>query len=189
MRFSRAKLVEVVNQLCYHNYDRTGKRYTLTSGQISDEYVDVKTALLSYDARELVAHCVKQTLEGATFHAVAGMELGGALLAMIMSDDLMAHALIIRKDDRSHGVTEKGVEGMGLLGKQQHRVLLVEDVITTGGSTLKALDRLAQFPNLEVTHALAVVDREQDGIAAVKAKYPHLNIQAMATLSEVRAWK
>ena len=76
------------------------------------------------------------------------------------------HAFIVRKEPKAHG-TEAYVEGLAALGEHA-QVVVVEDVITTGGSAQKAVERCRQA-GLEVAGIVAVVDREEGGKEALEA--------------------
>ncbi len=154
---------------------RRGK-VTLASGKTSDFYLDCKqTALHSEGAAvigELVfAHVHQLRQGGLTIVAAGGMTLGADPIAVAAA--LVSHqrgapldAFVIRKEAKDHG-TAAWVEGAGRLPPGAP-VLLVEDVVTTGGSTLRALER-ARAAGLAPVAILALVDREEGGRANLEA--------------------
>lgn len=139
--------------------------FRLTSGATSRYYVDVKRALCDPGALEDIAHAAADlaALEGP-FDAVAGMELGAVPLATAVSLRSGLPLLMVRKSARGHG-TARRVEGRDPTGL---RVFLVEDVTTSGGSTLEAAQVLRDA-GATVTHVLAVVDRQQEADDALAA--------------------
>jgi orotate phosphoribosyltransferase len=148
----------------------------LASGKISDFYLDCKqTALCAEGAAVIGAlvfdHIEKLRAAGQPIAAVGGLTLGADPVAVATA--VTSHgrgepvdAFIIRKEPKGHG-TGSWVEGMGQLAPGT-RVLLVEDVVTTGGSTLKALER-ARESGLEPVAIIALVDREEGGRANLEA--------------------
>lgn len=152
---------------------RTG-RFVLASGRVSDLYVDVKqTALHPKGAallgRQLLGR-VRDVAPGA--EALAGVDLGGVPLctAAAMASDADGGpplpALVVRKAPKDHG-TAASIEGAGNVPAGA-AVVLLEDTVTTGGSTLAALARLREA-GYTATAAVAVVDRCEGGRQAIEA--------------------
>ncbi len=133
--------------------------FTLTSGQTSSYYVDVKKALCDPLALKDIATAMAAIAdEHGPFDAVAGMELGAIPLATAVSLEAMLPMLMIRKGERAHG-TGKRIEGAAAEGL---RVLVVEDVTTSGGSTLDAV-KVLRAAGATVDTATVVVDRQSGG--------------------------
>jgi orotate phosphoribosyltransferase len=132
---------------------KTGE-FVLTSGKKSNFYVDIKQAstdpLILKEIAELMATKLRNE------NIIAGMELGAVPLAVALSLETKLPYIIIRKESRKHG-TGKLVEGNL---KPGDRVLLVEDVTTTGSSLLKAAEIIKKEGG-EIYRALVVVDREE----------------------------
>jgi orotate phosphoribosyltransferase len=182
-------LLTSLKRTAYRHYKDTGRRYTLTSGQVSDEYIDIKNTILHPQEGGILAAHVASAIGLHACDGVAGVELGGALLTVLVSRARMVPALVVRKEARNHGATVNGVDGLENLetfSSMKPRVWLIEDVITTGGSTLKALERLESVVNIVTVGVVAVVDREQGGMAAIKEKYPGLWVKALTTLRDIR---
>ncbi len=135
---------------------KTGE-FTLTSGKKSNFYVDVKQA--STNPRILKEIAVKMAEHVGDANKIAGMELGAVPLAVAVSLECDLPFLIIRKKERAHG-TGKLIEGNLDPGD---KVLLVEDVTTTGSSVVKAADIIREAQG-EVTKAIVVVDREEGAL-------------------------
>ena len=141
---------------------------TLSSGQKADYYVDAKRALLRpaafRAAGELIAAAAGEL--GAT--AVGGMTMGAdplacAALGAPEGDGLVA--FFVRKERKEHGL-QRWIEGPVL--EQGTRCLVVEDVVTTGGSTVRAIERINE-EGLEVAGTVCVVDRLAGGGEAIEA--------------------
>lgn len=160
--------------------------FILSSGQHASEYLDIKTALLHPHCRLDIIDKVSLLVSPGPTTIIAGLELGGALLANAVAQQLKLAAIAIRKGDRVHG-TQRVLEGSDNILGEEAPTILVEDVITTGKSTIEALNALRLDPRLCVHRIVAVIDREQGGIQAIKAVYPHASIHALATLAQLRA--
>jgi len=128
-------------------------RFVLTSGAISDYYVDIKKA--STDPKILKKIAREMSVYAKSYDLLAGMELGAVPLVVAVALETGIPYVIIRKEKREHG-TGKQIEGSDVSG---HHVLLIEDVTTSGGSVVKSLDIL-RAGHAEVDKVLTVVDRE-----------------------------
>ena len=138
---------------------------TLTSGATAQYYVDAKRAILlpaGFRALgELVAEQAREL--GAT--AVGGMTMGAdpvACAALAAGADVKA--FFVRKERKEHGL-QRWVEGPLL--EPGERCLVVEDVVTTGGSTVKAIERIRE-EGLEVVGVVSVLDRQAGGAQAIE---------------------
>jgi orotate phosphoribosyltransferase len=139
---------------------------TLSSGQTASYYVDAKRALLRPRAFRALGELVyaEAVERGAT--AVGGMTMGAdpiacAALAAVSSDTLIA--FFVRKDRKQHGL-QRWIEGPLL--KAGTSCLVVEDVVTTGSSTVKAIDRIRE-EGLRIAGVLTVIDRLAGGGEAI----------------------
>lgn len=128
-------------------------RFVLTSGAISDYYIDIKKA--STDPKILKIIAQEMSIYTKGYDLLAGMELGAVPLVVALSLETQIPYVIIRKEKREHG-TGKQIEGGDVKGKS---VLIIEDVTTSGGSVIKTIQILREN-NAEVEKALVVVDRE-----------------------------
>lgn len=147
-------------------------RFTLSSGKESDFFIDCKPAVLSAQGHVLVGKALLDRIRDlpAPVSAVAGVELGGCPLASAVAyaswggrDAL--DAVYIRKAAKGHG-TRKMLEGADHLPADA-RLVIVEDTITTGGSTLRAVQAVRDA-GYEVAGVIAVVDRLEGGAAAIR---------------------
>lgn len=153
--------------------------FTLTSGAKSTYYIDVKAAATDPKTLRVIAKGMAEVARAhGPFAAVAGMELGAVPLATAVSLEADLPLLIVRKGERKHG-TGKRIEGRDPKGLA---VFVVEDVTTSGGSTVEAVKVLREA-GATVTHACVVVDREAGGVAALKAI--DVRLHPLATVSEL----
>jgi orotate phosphoribosyltransferase len=153
--------------------------FTLTSGAKSRYYVDVKAAITDPATLRRVAKGMAETARRTgAWDAVAGMELGAVPLATALSLESGMPLLIVRKGERRHG-TGKRIEGRDPTGL---RVFVVEDVTTSGGSTVEAVQALREA-GATVTHACVVVDRESGAPKALRDI--GVALHPLATVSEL----
>ncbi|MEJ7734147.1 MAG: orotate phosphoribosyltransferase [Polyangiaceae bacterium] len=147
------------------------KRVTLASGRESDFFIDCKQSVLTAEGHLLCGELMLDALALLpTCRAVAGVELGGCPLASAVSlisaqRGRPLPALYVRKDVKDHG-SKKLVEGDRAL-EPGIPVVMLEDVITTGGSTLKAVEKLRQVGAV-VVGVVALVDRLEGGAEAIR---------------------
>lgn len=146
-------------------------RFILSSGKESDFFIDCKPVVLLARSHVLVGEALLARIRDlpGSLAAVAGVELGGCPLASAVayasapSDDPL-DAVYIRKEAKAHG-TRKMLEGADALTPGA-RVAIVEDTVTTGGSTLRAINAVREA-GFEVAGVVAVVDRLEGGGAAI----------------------
>ena len=156
-------------------------RVTLTSGAEADYYVDAKRAILRPGGfAALAALVAAQAREwGAT--AVGGMTMGADPVACAaLAGGAEVKAFFVRKDSKAHGL-QRRVEGPLLDGGD--RCLVVEDVVTTGGSTLAAIEALQQEKR-EICGVISVLDRLAGGGAAIEAA-AGAPYRALSTIDEI----
>ncbi len=154
---------------------------TLTSGARAEYYVDAKRAILRPEGFAALGVLVAAQIAqwGAT--AVGGMTMGADPVACAaLAGGARAKAFFVRKDAKSHGL-QRRIEGPPLDGED--RCLVVEDVVTSGGSTLAAISAL-QDAGLEICGVVSVLDRLAGGGAAIEqaAAAPYL---ALTTIDDV----
>ncbi|GCE64621.1 orotate phosphoribosyltransferase [cyanobiont of Ornithocercus magnificus] len=144
--------------------------FTLSSGRHSLHYVNCKLVSLSGKGLYLLAPALLEQIEPET-KAVAGLTLGADPLVSsvaMVATQLKRHldALIIRKEPKEHG-TSAWLEGP--LPEPGSRVTVLEDVVTTGNSSLRAVRQLRQAGQI-VNRVVAIVDREEGGCDALSAE-------------------
>ena len=143
--------------------------FTLASGQKSDFYFDSKKTTLRPEGAYLVAAEMLQMLSerGIEADAVGGLTLGAdpivcPMAALSHTTPSPLRAFIVRKEAKDHGTTRQ-IEGDL---EPASKVVVIDDVVTTGGSTLKAIEA-AETAGHEVVAVLCIVDREQGGAEAL----------------------
>jgi orotate phosphoribosyltransferase len=154
---------------------------------MSRHYVDCKQALSDPEARLLVGELMVERLGGIPLDAVGGMELGAYPIATSVSDAIFrasgskVRAFVVRKDSKQHGI-------QGLIAgnvRPGDRTLIVDDVVTAGSSTIKAIT-VARSAGLVVERAIALIDREEeDGRRNIEAQ--RVSFDALITLSDLLA--
>lgn len=137
--------------------------FPLSSGIKSKYYIDCKASLAFPEVRELVGDLIFEIVQGMQFDAVGGLFIGAYPMAMAVSDayyrrgNAGIRAFVIRKEAKSHGLL-KLIEG-GV--REASRVLIVDDVVTSGSSTVEAITK-CRDEGLEVVRAIALVDRQEE---------------------------
>jgi orotate phosphoribosyltransferase len=139
---------------------------TLTSGATAQYYVDAKRAVLLPDGFRALGELVAHEAERAGATAVGGMTMGADPVACAaLAAGAPVKAFFVRKEKKQHGL-QRWVEGPVLAPGE--RCLIVEDVVTTGGSTVTAIERVRE-EGLEVAAVLSVLDRLAGGGEAIAA--------------------
>jgi orotate phosphoribosyltransferase len=151
--------------------------FTLASGEKSDVYIDVKKAWTDPARLDLLARALARHV-GAT-DRLAGMELGAVPLVVAVALRTGHSYVVLRKATKEHG-TRQAYEGDISSGL---RVLLIEDVTTTGGSTLRSVE-IVRAAGGVVDRVLVVVDREAG--AAARLATAGVRVEPLVTLSELR---
>jgi orotate phosphoribosyltransferase len=165
----RLRLLELLKQLSFEK-----RKVTLTSGKESDFYIDCKRTALTAEGHFLIGRLLFAEIRrhGPEVRAVGGLTLGAdPLVSAVSLTSYLAGqplaAFIVRKEAKEHG-TEQWIEGAHTL-EPGSPVAIVEDVVTSGGSTLKAIQR-AELHGFKVSQAFALVDRLEGGRGALEAK-------------------
>ena len=156
---------------------RTGE-FTLASGKTSDLYIDCRVTALDPVGAQLIGKLGWATAreqiksKGYEIDAIGGMTMGADPISLAVgmtsamdNPDEMIQVFNIRKEPKGHG-RGKQIEGNF---KEGDEVIVVDDVITTGGSTIKAIEAIERAGG-KVKFALILVDREEGGRAAIEAK-------------------
>ncbi|BBY74760.1 orotate phosphoribosyltransferase [Mycolicibacterium parafortuitum] len=138
-------------------HERREEPFRLASGQLSHDYIDGKYAVDTGERLRIVSEAVAElaAAEGIEFDAVGGLTMGADPLAHGVAMVTGAAWFSVRKEQKKRG-REQWVEGTRL--QPGTRVLLVDDVISTGGSTELALERIAPL-GVVVTGVIPMVDR------------------------------
>lgn len=178
----------LLDELVRHAYQYSPEKpFLLVSGQYSDEYLDCKLALSQPAAMAALGQVFLAQLT-APVVAIGGLTMGSDPIAMSTSQTSYGSAkplrwFTVRKEAKGHG-QKKLVEGSVKPGEA---VAVVDDVCTTGGSTVKAIEAARDF-GLEVAQVIVLVDREQsDGMANIRrAAGDSVEVSAIFTKSQVK---
>ncbi len=161
---ARTRLLELLRTRSFAK-----KRVVLASGRESDFFIDCKQTVLTAEGHVLVGEVMLSALPACD--AVAGVELGGCPLASAVA--LTSHlrgapkdAVYVRKEAKDHG-SKRLLEGNTHLAAGS-AIAILEDVTTTGGSTLKAVERL-RAEGYRVAGVVTLVDRLEGGREAIDA--------------------
>jgi len=151
-------------------------RFVLTSGAVSDYYIDIKKASTNPQILKKIAEEMAEYTKGYDF--LAGMELGAVPLVVALSLETNIPYVIIRKEKREHG-TSKQIEGPYIKNK---RVLIIEDVTTSGGSVVKSIQIIRENKGI-VDEVIAIVDRESG--AEEKLRNADVNFIPLLSVSDI----
>ena len=137
--------------------------FTLASGKKAQYYLDGKQITLDSFGARLIAEGILELLADDLPAAVGGMAIGAdpitaAVITMAGVQNKSLKGFLVRKEAKGHG-TQKFVEGPVTAGD---RVVIVEDVVTTGGSSLQAIERV-EAVGLVVQRVVAIIDRMEGG--------------------------
>ena len=153
---------------------RTGD-FTLSSGKKSSYYLDCRLTTMHPEGALLIARLILQRIREASISAdaIGGLTLGADPIAAAVAvvsglEGMPLNAFIVRKEAKSHGM-QRFIEGFD--APAGARVIVVDDVCTTGESILNAAERSEQA-GYQVVAAFCVVDREEGGSEAIQKKYP-----------------
>jgi orotate phosphoribosyltransferase len=147
-------------------------RFVLTSGAVSDYYIDIKKASTNPEILKKIVKAMAEYAKG--YEIIAGMEIGAIPLVVALSLETNIPYVIIRKEKREHG-TSKQIEGGEIKNK---KVLIVEDVTTSGGSVVKTIQIIRENQG-KVDEVLVVVDRE----SGAEEKLLNLDVSFIPLLS------
>lgn len=176
-----SETVHALRSLLLEKSVRTGT-FTLASGQQSDLYIDCRVTALDPFGAHMIGtlgwHAIRSKIhsEKIHVHAIGGMTLGAdpisLAIGMASASEHPNEALqvfTVRKEPKGHGAG-KQIEGNF---KSGDNVVVVDDVITTGGSTLKAIDAIEREGG-KVSFCIVLVDREEGGRQAIEARGIHV---------------
>ena len=135
--------------------------FKLVSGGVSNFYFNCKPTMLDPEGKEIIGQLIFAKIRDLEPNGIGGLELGSVPISSAVSLISQAEGqpikeFIVRKEKKDHGIPAK-VEGELVAGE---KVVVVDDVITTGGSTIKAIEAVQQL-GLEVIKVVVLVDREE----------------------------
>ncbi|CEA12855.1 Orotate phosphoribosyltransferase [Methanobacterium formicicum] len=169
---------QLISLLNDNNVIKFGK-FTLSSGRESDYYVDMKKAITDPQILYQVSKIISQLISDDDIDRVAGPALGAVPIATAVALHAGIPMLMIRKAQKDYG-TSQLIEGELKTGD---KVIVVEDVTTTGHSLLKAV-RAVQDNGGVVERTFVVVDREEGAVEELKKQ--GITLEPLVSISEVR---
>ena len=176
----------LLDLICSHAY-KDGD-FLLTSGKTSPYYINGKLVTLHPRGGQLVGQLFLPLIPQETV-AIAGLTLGAdpiisAVNVVAAYEERSLTGLIVRKEAKGHG-TNVYVEGPSLPANSP--VVVLEDVVTTGMSAMKAVERLRGV-GYQVNHIISLVDRQEGGAEFYQSQ--NINFQAVFTIAEIQTrWK
>ena len=195
---------QLLRLLATHSF-RLGE-FKLSSGGTSDYYIDCRTTTLHADGARLVGRIVYDLIQKERWkpQGIGGMTMGADPIVTAVSilsaqsivtrapartkpldspDDYMIHGFLVRKAEKAHGTGQR-IEGVR---KEGARVVIVDDVCTTGGSTIQAIEAAKQA-GMNVVGVVCIVEREEaNGRPAVEAAAAPAKFISIFKASEIRA--
>ena len=180
---------ELIEMLCHKSFKFSDEpKFKLVSGRMSQFYVNCKPTTLNARGMYLAGHLIFDSVKNSQVSGIGGLTFGADPLAVAtaFASELKGqpiHAFSIRKTQKDHGIV-KWIEGEMPRGQ---RVAIIDDVATTGGSTIKAIER-ARSEGLEVAQAVIFVDRQEGGLENIRQHVD--DVSAIVTRDElVACWK
>jgi orotate phosphoribosyltransferase len=177
---------ELITLLCEKSFRYTPEpTFKLVSGRLSRFYINCKPTILSPRGIYLVGHLMFEAISDLSPQGVGGLTFGADPIAMAAAfaselKGLPINAFSIRKTKKDHGIAQ-WIEGDLAEGA---RVVVIDDVATTGSSTIKAVGR-AREQGLIVERAVVLVDRQEGGLDNIRQHVP--DSKALITRDELLA--
>jgi len=165
---------------------RDNPPFTLASGRKSNFYFNCKPTTLDPEGMNLIGHLLFDMIQDLDVTAAGGLTLGAdpmanALSVISFQRGKPVKSFIVRKESKDHG-TKSRIEGTVKAGEG---VVILDDVITTGGSTLSAIEAARQA-GLDVKRVIALIDREEGGRENIEKEIS--DVRAVLTRTEVMAY-
>lgn len=156
--YDKSNLISLIKQHAL----RLGE-FTLASGKTANFYLDCRKLTLTGEGANIIAAGMLDLIRQDIPDAVGGMAIGAdpitaAVTTCAWQQDIDLRGFIVRKEAKAHG-TGQQVEGPVKAGD---KAIIVEDVVSTGGSSIKAIERAREF-GLVIEQAISVVDRQLGG--------------------------
>jgi len=181
---ARARLIEIIKTRSF----QSGREVKLASGRTSTYYFNMKPTMLDAEGSHLIATLILEAISGLNADLIGGLEMGAvpiasAVAAVSHAGTRPVNAFFVRKQAKEHG-TRSLIEGLpggdSLEGK---RVVIVEDVTTTGASAIKAAQTV-RAEGAEVVGVVTVIDRQEGAGEAFAAA--GLMLTAILTLADFK---
>ena len=161
------RLVDLVRDLAFLD-GGNDEAFTLASGRTSRWFFDMKPVMMNPEAGRLVGELMNVRCDEIGADFVGGLELGAVpLTALVVATDFTSDRLgfMVRKQAKGRGGRKTnnppGIEGASIANGG--RVIILEDVTTTGGSAIQAVKRIVEETDCEVVAVISILDREEGG--------------------------
>ena len=168
------RLVDLVRELAFiDGGSDTG--FSLASGRQSRLFFDTKPVMMHPEASHLIGEMLNLRMDELGADFVGGLELGAvpltAIAVTMSSKDSPRRGFMVRKEPKGRGGRKTnnppGIEGSSL--SKGGKIVIVEDVTTTGGSAIKAVERIHNDTNCEVIAVISIVDRQEGAVESFAA--------------------
>ena len=164
------RLVELVRELAFLD-GGSDDAFTLASGRNSRWFFDMKPVMMHTESAQLLSTLFNHRLDELDPVFVGGLELGAVPLTAIVitgSESEKRKGFMVRKSPKGRGGRKTnnppGIEGASIAGGGN--VVILEDVTTTGGSSIKAVERIHENTSCKVIAVISILDREEGGVEA-----------------------
>jgi len=183
MSDQRERLKQIILERSFQWSDQA--EFRLASGNWSHFYFNCKRTTMDPEGAHLVGEAIFQAVRGRDIDGVGGLTLGADPMAAAAMHAAWNHGhrikqFVVRKQLKDHGAI-RWIEGNVRPGDN---VIILEDVVTTGGSTIKAIER-AREDGLNVRGVIVLVDREEEGGMDLIREHSPGQVQALFTRSEL----
>lgn len=172
---NRDELIQAIKKTAYLEGEFVTRAGKPTSYYIDKYLFETNPVILS----SLVRHLLPLLPSSDLFHRIAAPELGAVPIAAVLSVMVDKPFIIVKKETKAYG-TQKLVEGAYEVGE---RVVVVEDILTTGGAALRACDVVTQL-GLSVEKVVGVINREEGAMEAIQAR--GLGVDALMTKTDLQ---
>lgn len=182
------ELVDLVRKMSYLKAE--GELFTLASGRRSPHFFDMKPLMMHPRGSLVLAELLGSRLDELGADLVGGLELGAVPLTAIAvtgnaTTGSERRGFMVRKQAKGRGGRKTnnppGIEGTSLMNGG--KIVVLEDVTTTGGSSINAVERIARDTPCEVLAVLAILDREEGGVEAFAAA--GIRFESLLSLSDI----
>lgn len=175
--YNRPQLIQLFHERALKFGD-----FTLASGKKSTYYLDGKQISLHSQGLRQVSYGLLDLLADVPFQAIGGMAIGadpivGGVLVAAAERNVNLDGFLVRKEPKGHG-TQRYIEGPVKPGMD---VVVIDDVVTTGGSALQAVDRIIEY-GCKVVCVVGIVDRKEGGAANFAAR--QLPFRSLLTIED-----
>jgi len=165
------------------------KLFKLVSGKESPYYVNCKPVTNNAEGMTLIGEIIFEMIREMDVEVIGGMTMGADPIAHAVSivsfqKGKPIHSFSVRKQAKDHGIVRK--QGLDGDVKPGQKAVVLDDVITTGGSTIQAIDAVEAF-GLEVVRIIVLVDREEGGNQNIKERIPGVEVQPVFTIAQLQA--